>query len=188
MAAMGAIDIRPAEIGDAERLAQLGAATFAEAFGHIYPEGDLAAHLAEAHSPDNYAATIANPAFRVWIAMRDDEAVGYALAGPCHLPHPEVTPACGELWRLYVRQGLQGAGLGGRLLDQALGWLEAPGRRLWLGVWSENYGAQRLYARHGFAKVGEYHFRVGASRDLDFIFARPATTSALDRRAQRAQS
>jgi ribosomal protein S18 acetylase RimI-like enzyme len=84
-----------------------------------------------------------------------------------------VTAACGELWRLYLRQDAQGSGLGGRLLNLALDWLQAPGRRLWIGVWSENFGAQRLYARYGFAKVGEYEFSVGNSRDREFILARP---------------
>ena len=40
-------------------------------------------------------------------------------------------------------------------LRTALGWLERDGpRTLWIGVWSENYGAQRFYARHGFEIVG----------------------------------
>ncbi len=78
------------------------------------------------------------------------------------------------------------------MLDAALAWLAAytaaddpaaapaaePGRpsggngSLWIGVYSENHGAQRLYARQGFVKVGEYEFEVGAQRDREFIFWR----------------
>ncbi len=66
-------------------------------------------------------------------------------------------------------------GWGGRLLQTALDWLQREGpRTLWLGVWSENHGAQRLYARHGFHKVGDYLFPVGAINDLEFILRRPA--------------
>ncbi len=169
-----AITIRLATAADAERLARLGAETFTETFGHLYPASDLAAHLTRHHTPQEYGDWIADPAFHVWIAERDGRALGYAVAGPCHLPHPEVTADCGELRRLYVRQETQGSGLGGRLLAQALGWLERPGRRLWLGVWSQNHGAQRLYARHGFSAIGQYDFMVGESRDLDLVFARPA--------------
>jgi ribosomal protein S18 acetylase RimI-like enzyme len=168
------IAIRFASAADAECLAALGGETFCETFSHLYPPQDLADFLAEAHVAARYAAWAADPAYRIWIAEQAGEAVGYALAGPCHLPHPEVTPACGELWRIYVRRRMQGSGLGGRLLELALDWLAAPARRLWLGVWSENYGAQRLYARHGFEKVGEYEFPVGRTRDHEFIFARPA--------------
>ena len=47
-------------------------------------------------------------------------------------------------------------------------------RTLWIGVWSENYGAQRLYARHGFEIVGEYSFMVGDHADRELITRRPA--------------
>ena len=100
--------------------------------------------------------------------------VGYALAGPCHLPHPEVTPACGELERLYLLARPPGRRRWARACSaEALAWLERDGpRQLWIGVWSENLGAQRLYARHGFAKVGTYEFVVGQTRDHEFILRR----------------
>lgn len=169
---MSEIEIRRAGVPDAERLAKLGAETFADTFAHLYPPQDLAAFLAEAHTPELYADWAVDPAYGLWIAERDLTPVGYALAGPCHLPHPEVTPDCGELWRIYVSRDARGSGVGGQLMRTALDWLAAPGRRLWLGVWSRNDGAQRLYARHGFEKVGEYEFPVGATRDHEFIMSR----------------
>ena len=164
--------IRRATAADAEALTAIGRETFSQTFGHLYPPADLAEFLATAHTPELYRAWAADPAYAVWIAEHDGEVLGYALAGPCHLPHPEVTDTCGELWRIYVKREAQGLGLGQRLLDQALAWLEAPGRRLWLGVWSENHGAQRLYARHGFAQVGTYEFVVGSVRDHELVFRR----------------
>lgn len=176
---MSAPALRRAAPADAEALSALGRLTFTETFGHLYPPEDLADFLDDAHAPERYAAWGADPAFGLWVAERGGEAVGYAMAGPCHLPHPDVTPDCGELWRIYVRRDTQGLGLGALLLGVALGWLEAPGRPLWLGVWSENLGAQRLYARHGFAKVGEYDFLVGGTRDREFILRRePGVASA----------
>ena len=44
---------------------------------------------------------------------------------------------------------------------------------IWIGVWSENLGAQRFYARHGYEKVGEYLYPVGEARDLEFILRKP---------------
>jgi ribosomal protein S18 acetylase RimI-like enzyme len=173
MANPSAITIRRAEPADAEALATLGSETFSETFGHLYPPEDLAEFLDAAHPPSFYAGVAADTAYGLWLAERDRRAIGYALAGPCLIRHAEVTPACGELQRLYVRAEAQGSGLGVRMLEQALGWLERPGRRLWIGVWSGNVGAQRLYGRYGFAKVGEYEFRVGKSRDREFILARP---------------
>ena len=165
--------IRRAGPADAEVMAALGAATFTEAFGHLYPPADLADFILSTHTVETAAAELADRAMAGWLAEKDGEAVAYALAGPCVLPHPEVTPACGELKRIYVSAAGQGEGLGTRLMDAALAWLERDGpRRLWIGVWSQNLGAQRLYERAGFAKVGEYEFKVGAIRDREFILSR----------------
>ena len=101
--------------------------------------------------------------------------IGYVTACPAHLPHPDVAPGDGEVQRLYILRGHQGGGHGTTLLRTALEWLERDGpRTLWIGVWSENYGAQRFYARHGFEIVGEYSFMVGNHADRELITRRPA--------------
>ena len=54
--------------------------------------------------------------------------------------------------------------------EAAIEWLQHDGpRRIWIGVYSENHGAQRFYQRRGWRKVGEYHFPVGTVRDLEWI-------------------
>jgi len=166
--------IRRAVAADAEALAAIGQATFTETFAHLYPPEDLAAFLAEAHSVERARADLANPAKAAWLVEAPGGGVvGYALAGPAKLPHPEVTPACGELDRIYLLGGHRGGGLGSRLLAETLAWLERDGpRRLWIGVYSENLGAQRLYARHGFEMVGTYAFVVGQTHDHEFIMRR----------------
>ena len=94
-------------------------------------------------------------------------------ACPAHLPHPDVAPGDGEVQRLYILQGHQGGGRGTALLHTALEWLERDGpRTIWIGVWSENYGAQRFYARHGFEIVGDYSFMVGDHADHELITRR----------------
>jgi GNAT superfamily N-acetyltransferase len=160
-----------ATAADAAEVTRLAHDTFTETFGHLYPPEDLAGFLAKL-TPQVFESFIRDPAQRIWLARENGGAVGFAHAGLCSLPHPDVTPACGELKRLYVRKGRQRGGLGSTLLTAALTWLDAPGRRLWIGVWSENHGAQRLYGRRGFHKVGEYDFPVGGTRDREFILRR----------------
>lgn len=167
--------IRRATPADADALSAIAKATFAETFGHLYPPEDLAAFLEDVYAPAKMRAELSDPAKAAWLVEADDEVVGHAFAGPCDLPHAEVTPRCGELKRLYLLKTHQRGGVGSRLLGEALGWLEAQGSsRLWVGVWSENYAAQRLYERHGFKKVGEYDFPVGRVRDREFILSRSA--------------
>ncbi|WP_343698553.1 GNAT family N-acetyltransferase [Caulobacter sp.] len=165
--------LRRATLEDADTLSSLGARTFAETFSHLYPTEDLETFLAYAYGLERTRNDLAHPDKAAWILEDEDgEAIGYALAGPCDLPHDEVAPGDGELKRIYVLKGHQGGGRGSRLLATALDWL-GP-RRIWIGVWSENFGAQRLYGRKGFTKVGEYEFPVGETRDLEFILRRDA--------------
>ena len=175
LAAMPDAVIRRATPADAQALSEIAKATFSETFGHLYPAEDLEPFLEEVYAPARMEAELADPAKAAWLVEIDGAVVGHALAGPCDLPHAEVTPQCGELKRLYLLKAHQGGGAGTRLLDEALAWLESRGpRRLWVGVWSENHGAQRLYARRGFKKVGEYEFPVGRVRDREFILCRSA--------------
>jgi ribosomal protein S18 acetylase RimI-like enzyme len=165
--------IRRAGPADAEALAAIGQATFVETFAHLYPPEDLAAFLAEAHSVERARDDLANPAKAAWLVEAGGDVIGYALACPAKLPHQAVGEDDGELDRIYIRKAHQGGGLGSRLLAEVLGWLEMDGpRTLWIGVWSENLGAQGLYERHGFKVVGAYKFKVGQTLDHEFIMRR----------------
>jgi GNAT superfamily N-acetyltransferase len=169
--------IRRAGSADAATVAAIGVETFVETFGHLYPPADLASYLEEAYSAERTRADLTDPAKATWLVEADGRTVGYALAGPCGLPHADVTAGCGELKRIYLLKAWQGGGLGARLFAETMTWLQAAGpRTLWIGVWSENHGAQRFYARHGFAKAGEYKFHVGDTVDLEYIFKRDAVS------------
>jgi ribosomal protein S18 acetylase RimI-like enzyme len=170
-----ALAIRRAGAADVDALSRIGISTFVDTFGHMYPDEDLQEFLKESHAAGAYARYLADPAYALWLLEDDGETVGYALAGPSGLPHPDVAPGDGELKRLYVTPALHNGGWGGRLFQAALDWLEQGGpRALWISVWSENFGAQRFYARHGFEKAGEYEYPVGRVRDREFIFRRAA--------------
>ena len=165
--------IRRATPDDAAALSVLGTQTFVETFAHLYTPADLQAFLDESHSQAAYAKVLADPDYALWIAERDGQAIGYAQAGRCGLPHADVKPEDGELKRLYLLQSAQNGGVGNALFQQALAWLERDGpRTLWISVWSENFGAQRFYERHGFGFVAEYEFIVGEQRDREFMYRR----------------
>ena len=167
---------RRATVADAEALSQVATQAFIESFGHLYPDQDLQAFLRGSYSLEQQARFLTDEGCAIWLLEDDDgDTVGYALAGACDLPHPDVSAGDGELKRLYVLPRAQNHGGGGRLFQAALQWLERAGSRtLWIGVWSQNPGAQRFYARHGFARVGEYEFPVGRVRDREFILRREA--------------
>ena len=166
--------LRLAGPDDAGALSRLGRDTFVETFGQLYPPEDLSTYLEGAYDLGATRASLADPAQASWLVEAPDGSpIGYATAGPCGLPHPEVGAGALELKRIYLRKSAQGAGAGGRLFDAVMNWMaERSPPDIWIGVWSENLGAQRFYARRGFVKAGEYGFPVGRTVDREFILRR----------------
>ncbi len=168
------MQIRHATVADAQAIARLGIITYTDTFGHTYSPEDLHAFLESAYSVEYFIEVLSNPRQNIFVADDNGLLIGYAQMGPCALPHAEASLSQGELKRMYVLKSHHNRGLGKQLLELSLEWLEQhfPGP-LWIGVWSENFGAQRLYARYGFHKVGEYGFKVGKAVDLEWILRRP---------------
>jgi ribosomal protein S18 acetylase RimI-like enzyme len=168
------LTIRRATAADSAALAKLGEATFVETFGTLYPPEDLAAFLSKSFTAEALIKLIEEPSVGIWLALAaDGTPIGFVVVGGCKLPVANLESTAGEVRQLYVLARFQKLKLGTRLLDTSLDWLATQGRApLYVGVWSENYGAQRLYERYGFAKVGEYGFPVGKTIDREFILKR----------------
>jgi len=171
-----ATELRQATLADVPELTKLARTTFVETFGHLYPPEDLSEFLSTARSEEVYSRLVSDPAVYVGVAVTgSDMPVGYVVAGPCRLPVENLEPRAGEVRELYVHSGFHNQRLGSRLLTAAIEWLEEQNRvPVYVGVWSENFRAQRLYGRFGFEKVGEYEFPVGRVRDHEFIMKRRA--------------
>ena len=164
--------LRPATPADAPALAKLGAETFVAAFGHLYHPEDLAAFLAEVHNPEAVAGEIAGNTCTHCLVEADGALVAF-----CKLRYP--TKFAGhtdardpiELGQLYALPTHTGTGVGGQLMDWALGHARENGHdAVLLSVYAENFGAQRFYQRHGFAKIADITFKVGEQLDPEFLY------------------
>lgn len=171
---MDRIALRPAAPADVPALSALGRDSFVAKFGGMYRAEDLAAFLEETHSPAAVARELADPERRYCLADFDG-----ALAGYCKLAFPSSLAGHGdavrplEIKQLYTAPGMTGRGLGAALMDWAIAAARGLGAdEIQLSVWSGNDGAQRFYARYGFAKVADIDFWVGEQRDEEFLFAR----------------
>ena len=167
------MELRPATLADVPALATLGRDSFTDAFGHLYRPEDLAAFLAEVHDEEVVAGEIAGDECRH--ALVADEAG--ALLGYCKLRHPSKLAEHSdardplELGQLYCAATATGRGVGAALMEWALAEARAGGHdAVVLSVYSGNVGAQRFYARYGFAKLADIHFRVGEQLDDEFLF------------------
>jgi diamine N-acetyltransferase len=166
--------VRAALPQDAGPLSLLGGATFLESYAHLLPVEDILAHVGKQHTAEKYATWLADPACHVLLATAPGGApVGYLVATPPDLPLPDLDARDLEIRRIYLLSRFQGQGVGRWLMEEALAWATAAGRRrVLLGVYSRNERALAFYARLGFTQAGTRQFRVGVHDYHDFILQR----------------
>ena len=176
-------DIRVATAEDAALLADLGARTFRDTFGHANTESDMTSYLADAFGADRQAAEIAEPSGVFLIAEVDGATAGYARLRRREAPAGVVGERPVEIVRFYADAPWIGKGIGARLMTASLGLAAEWGCDVvWLDVWEHNPTALAFYERWGFSVVGRQGFLLGEDLQNDLLMARgavPAQPSAL---------
>jgi GNAT superfamily N-acetyltransferase len=106
--------IRPADPEDAPRLQHIAVATQCQLVAIGYEQ-------VAANSPDSIEllAEYARSG-RSWVAVVDDEVVGYILVG--------VLDGAAHIFHVCVHPGYQGQGLGKALIEQVKDWARSTGR------------------------------------------------------------
>ncbi len=148
------LTVRPAGVEDAEALATLYLAARKAAYPSMprsvhHPDEDVRRWMRSRFDADGV---------EVWLAERDDVPVGLLVLED------------DWLHSLYVDPRLTGRGIGSTLLELAKG-LRPDGFGLW--VFETNEGAQRFYARHGFAEVRRTDGSDNEEREPDVEMAWP---------------
>jgi diamine N-acetyltransferase len=167
------LDIRCARIEDAERLAELGAQTFAETFSETNSPEDMAAYLAGSFNPEQLTAELTDPLSLFFIAEVDGNAAGYAKihAGEALEGVEGQKPI--ELVRLYVSRKWLGRGVGQALMKRCMNEARERGfQTIWLGVWEHNSRALAFYRKWDFHEVGEHIFQLGSDPQRDILMQR----------------
>jgi ribosomal protein S18 acetylase RimI-like enzyme len=173
------ISIREANPDDADSLSTLARQTYADAFGHSMRASDLTAHLDNKLSAAQISKMLREDTFLV--ACAEADLLGFVQFGDVNLDEKliaqptKIRPSDREVRRLYVRAAYQNRGVGTQLLDAALNHSQLRNSTtVYIDVWKDNRGAQRLYGRYGFVKVGEKPFYVasGEKTGVDYILAR----------------
>ena len=158
---------------DLEKIVQVSRHTFADTFigdfSRPYKKDDLSKFYSKYHSLKSYIDYMNDRHHALYVLLVQGKIEGYSLVGPCGLPHKAVTKSCGELKRIYIKKDKQGFGYGKDLLEQSFQYLEKNFQQQWIGVWSGNLRAQKIYRSYGFEKVGQYIYPVGEVLDKEFI-------------------
>ncbi len=172
------VKIIEAQRGDLFELAAFARETYSAAFGAELGASALQKHLNSQMSDEHFAQMVEVDKF--YLARRGDGLVGFAQMGlvdPTYADYLDEFDATGaELRRLYVRRDLQSRGIGSDLIRQVLcDPLALAASVIYLTTWETNLGAQKLYAKHNFIKLGqvaEYN-EGGALTGYEHIMARP---------------
>jgi GNAT superfamily N-acetyltransferase len=151
--------IRRANGDDAPQLGIVGPASYAAAYGYLWPEpAPLMRHLQTyGEAAVRAAMEDANTAF--WLAETDGVAAGFAMAVRGS-ENPETGSRSGvELRRMYLLPNVRGGGLGKRLYDAVEDDARAQGHNhVWLDVMDSADWAYGAYLRWGFMELGTRTF------------------------------
>lgn len=166
------LQIRKANLEDAEILAKLGWQSFDEAFAD-HPENhpdDMKIYMDEAFSPETISEDLRDEKTIYLIAETDGEAAGYLKmkfdAREDCVSGVQVL----ELCRLYALDKFIGKGVGKNLMLEFFKIAEETKRdTVWLGVWEYNFRAQEFYKKFGFEKCGEHVFQLGNDPQTDWV-------------------
>jgi ribosomal protein S18 acetylase RimI-like enzyme len=166
------ITIRDAGPQDVGAIATLGARVFSETFGHSVSEEQLKAFLDESYSIEATAKDVSDPNKDMIVATSPNGAiVGFALltrgsSEPC-IAHLDNFV---ELQRIYVDSAHHGQGVGKHLARRVEEMAKSQGfKHMWLGVWEENFKAQKVYEKLGYQKAGDHDFVIGDVVQTDNI-------------------
>jgi GNAT superfamily N-acetyltransferase len=149
------VELRRPCLADGERIARMHYASWRDAYASFLP-AEFWGEATERRWVINWLTRLNSPepGSVTWVALRDDEVLGFAAAGPARQNPTSGPPARErELWSIYVRASEYGSGLADRLLEAVLP-QRAPAE-LW--VFEANDRARRFYERHGFRPDGARH-------------------------------
>jgi DNA-binding MarR family transcriptional regulator/GNAT superfamily N-acetyltransferase len=97
---------------------------------------------------------------RCWIAEQESQILGSVFIN-------KLTEETAKLRLLYVEPSARGLGLGGRLVDECIGFAREAGfRKIILWTQADLLAARRLYDKVGFKLVSEQRHRNFAEREL----------------------
>lgn len=148
--------IRKAIREDIPAISALCIKTYLDAFGHLFTPAEIEEKL-KMRSVEFYESIFDRDL--ILLAEEENKMVGYVQFGDTTFTPEEVEGLLKqdqEIMRLYVLSDYQGKGIGKSLLDAALADPKLKdAKSIYLDVWEENLGAQKLYKSYGFEEVGK---------------------------------
>ena len=155
---------------DLDALREFAIRVYYETFAHLNTKEDMDAYLEDAFNAERFGKEMLDPNSAFYLLYCGGQIAGYLKLNEAPSQTDINDPSSLEIERIYVAGGLQGEGLGGYLMEQAVSVAAERGKRyVWLGVWEKNEKAIGFYKKHGFYKTGTHTFVMGEDVQTDHI-------------------
>jgi ribosomal protein S18 acetylase RimI-like enzyme len=164
------ISIRLATSKDAEIIADLSRQTFYETFALQNTTSDMEKFMNEQFTREKLIEEVNEPWLIFFLALNDNEPVGYLKLRDGAVPSDLVGQSCIEIARIYSIERMIGKGVGKKLMQASHEMAKERKKQvLWLAVWKENQRAIDFYNRWGFEIFGEQDFVLGDDVQRDWL-------------------
>ena len=167
------IEIKEATLQDIPAMRTVAISSYADTFSASNTPENMEAFFKSSYSLAALENEFKEPNSLIYLAWADDQLVGFVRVRECD----EVKSLLGdntlEIQRLYVLTSAQGKSVGRLLMEAALAHaIRKKYDWIWLGVWEQNFKAQRFYEAWGFEKFSEHTFWMGDDPQVDWLLRR----------------
>ncbi|MFD1418287.1 GNAT family N-acetyltransferase [Companilactobacillus keshanensis] len=162
------VKIVECKVSDIEQLSEISVSTFSETFSKDNSKENMKDFLENSYNVEVLRKEFTDVNSRFYFLVNDDIKIGY-LKIKLEADMIKQNNIL-EIERIYLLKKYQDHGFGGSLMNYAQDTARALNRDgICLGVWENNFKAQRFYKKQGFKKIGAHDFNLGNSRQTDYI-------------------
>ena len=158
-------------IDDLNDLRSISIETFKQTFAAQNTRENIRLHLKNKISIKQLKNEICNPNSKFYFIYQKNKIIGYLKLNFNDSQREKMYLNNGfEIERIYLITKFQGKGLGKKLFTKILNMGKEKGyKKVWLGVWENNFRAIKFYEKYGFKKFGQNNFLLGNDLQTDYL-------------------
>jgi ribosomal protein S18 acetylase RimI-like enzyme len=156
-----------------DELKEISIETFVDTFKQENSPENIKNYVEKAFRAEKLKEELANEFSDFYFIYYNDETAGYLKTNIDDSQTERMGDEALEIERIYIRTKFQRKKLGEHLIHKAVEVAKSINKkRVWLGVWEENYNALAFYNRMGFNPSGSHSFYMGAEKQTDIIMTK----------------
>ena len=167
---MNQVKIKKLGLTNLEQLKKIAQQTFVETYLEGNAGEEMQKYVEERFSTDKLSLELSNPHAQFFVAMLNDQTVGYLKINFGDAQTEVLDKTSVEIKRIYVFKEYHGKKVGQVLYNMALDIAKQMNvDYLWLGVWEENTRAINFYKKNGFVEFDKHIFKFGDDEQTDIM-------------------